>query len=715
MEITTIIIILLLAIVISNLADSAFPRLPLPFIQIVCGMLLAWTALDENLALEPEVFMALLVAPLLFREAEEADLLGLFRVRRPVILMAFLLVFVTVFSVGFAVHALVPTLPLALCFALGAILGPTDAIAVCSISSRVDIDDKIMSVLKGEGLINDASGVISFHFAVAALLTGSFSLPSATLKFILVCAGGFVVGLLLSILKDYATRRLRKMSVRGNAVFMLIEILTPFLCYLIAEFFEVSGIIAAVTAGSRQALNFQKVGLFEAEFGLFKKSLWEMLTVTFNALVFLLLGLQLPSIIENIVILREFPIGFAVGLGALATLILFAVRFAGVLLVANEATGSGVKNKLKNSLILTLSGVKGTVSLATAFSLPYFFHDAGDFPQRDLILFVTAAAIIFSLLLAMILLPLIADSKTVSSGNENHIMILREVLGEVSHGAGNYAGVVILHVKRRIRELEHENLGRKERKLRREMREFSVRAEMRIMEEKYNSGEVSGDEYRHYLRILLAMNRLASRMLTGRIEIRYHVPGRIFEHFGHQNAALAEGEKLLEELDEEQSAQTRGVFRRRGKKRKPDWHSYMAESDARHVSAEKLKDLFWANTADVILALESKRDERSDAVISALIDERVDLAGQIMEGIYGGAGKAGLHDEYDQELLKIFELERIIVKRRLDDGTLTSEEADKIRIDINKVETYMLEEIHNDSIRKLISAGLRRRRRTSRR
>ncbi|MDR0356788.1 MAG: sodium:proton antiporter [Clostridiales Family XIII bacterium] len=709
MELTTIIIILLFAIVVSILADSAFPRLPLPFIQIVCGVLLTLTPLDENLTLEPEAFMALLVAPLLFREAEEADLVGLFRVRRPVIFMAFLLVFVTVFSIGFSVHALMPALPLALCFALGAILGPTDAIAVSSISSRVDIDDKIMAILKGEGLINDASGVISFHFAVAALLTGSFSFPMATLKFIIVCGGGFLVGFSLSFAKEVVARRLLRMNLRSNAAFMLIEILTPFICYLAAETVEVSGIIAAVTAGSHQALKVHRIGLFEVEFSMFKKSLWEMLTVTFNALVFLLLGLQLPGIVENVVALHKFSVGSALGLAGLATLILFSVRFVSVLFAANKVTGSRVKQKLKNSLILTLSGVKGTVSLATAFSLPFFFQSEGDFPYRDLILFVAAAAIIFSLLLAMIILPRIADPKAEYRKNEKHIMVLRELLSEISHGNGAYSAAIILNIRGRIDELEHEDLGRKGKKLKSELREFSAKTEMRIMEGKYKRGEITRNEYRHYLRILLAVSHLASQSIIGRIGMRHHSLGRFFDRFEAKDSSMQEGEKLLEELDAEQSSRGGSGTSKCEKRRAEDWRRGIAKSEDRRISMQKLQDIFWANTSDVIMALESKRDKRSDAIVSGLIDERIYLAGQVMEGVYGEEAKGRLHCDYDEELLQCFDLEREIVKRRTASGTLTEDEADKIRIDINMVETVMLEDSRNDNIRKLLAAGIRRR------
>jgi CPA1 family monovalent cation:H+ antiporter len=418
MDTTQLLVVILFAIALSHIADSAFPHLPLPLIQIGVGMLLSFTPIGGVVTLEPGLFMALLVAPILFREAEEADMPTMIKLAKPIIFMAFALVFITVFAVGFSVHALMPTVPLAACFALGAILGPTDAIAVTSLGSRVNIGPRIMALLKGEGLINDASGVISFNFAVAALITGSFSLLHASAELAIECVGGALIGIVLASLKIWAVQHLRRMQMKSSAAYMLLEMLMPFICYLAAEAIGVSGIIAAVAAGSRSAFSPHRNTIFDAQLAQFTKSLWEMMLACFNALVFLLLGMQLPAIVKTVIDSEAFSVPFGIAIGASATGILLCVRFLSVLIVTHKGTG------LRNRVILTLSGVKGTVSLATAFSLPLFVAD-GAFAFRDMLLFVTATAIILSLLIAVIVIPLIARKGEVKDMTSKYVHILK--------------------------------------------------------------------------------------------------------------------------------------------------------------------------------------------------------------------------------------------------------------------------------------------------
>jgi CPA1 family monovalent cation:H+ antiporter len=671
LDITTIIIILLLATVVSHLVDSLFPKLPLPLIQIAVGALLVLTPLEGDIELEPEVFMALLVAPILFREAEEADLLALWRMRRQVIGMAFLLVFVTVLGVGFAVHLLMPTIPIAACFALGAILGPTDAIAVNSLSQRIAVDPGILSILKGEGLINDASGVISFRFAVAALLTGSFSFGDAALHFVLVCGGGLALGLVLAMLSELVTSRLRHMQIHSTSTFMIIELLMPFIAYLAAETFEVSGIIAAVAAGTRQALRISRIEMFEAEFSKIKTSLWEMLMMTFNSIVFLLLGFQLPGVAESLIESHEYSLAFAFGIGALATVILLIVRFIGVILMASGAIASGIKERLKNSFILTLSGVKGTVSLAVAFSLPYYISEGIAFEQRSLFLFVTATAIILSLLLAIIVLPIVTPEREITRRNANHIIVINEVLNLLAQDDSEYVGAAIRMFKKRVKDLEHEDYGHKEKQQIRELRSYMYRLEADLIEHECTTGELTHHEASVYSKILRAMTYLQEKPLIGRINMRYGGLGQDLLDNGRNHEKQNEMLKQLE--------------------------------------AKKIQDVFWKNTTEVLAALDAMRDRYPEHMVAEVVEERIELTGQIMEGVYGSMVRARMHDEYDNELVKGFELERQVVARLFAEGKLDDAAADQIRIDINTLESYTMEQRHSDDvIRALVKAQHKR-------
>jgi CPA1 family monovalent cation:H+ antiporter len=715
MELTTVIIILLLAIIVSNVVDRLFPWLPLPLIQIVVGVVLSFTAVETDVTLEPDIFMAVLVAPLLFREAEEADLVDLLRVRRPVIIMAFVLVFITVFAIGFYVHAVIPAIPLAACFALGAILGPTDAIAVTSLSNRINVPGNILTILKGEGLINDASGVISFHFAVATLLTGSFAFFSATGKFLLTCIGGFLVGMIIVLLKEWITALLKRLSVHSSATMMLIEILTPFICYLAAETVGVSGILAAVSAGVRQSLHISRMNLFEAEFRTIKKAMWEMLTVIFNALVFLLLGLQLPQIVRAVITDPNYSLAYSFFIAFLVMLVLMVVRFISVLLFAGSATGNKTKDKLMNTLILTLSGVKGTVSLATAFSLPLYIGKVA-FAPRSFLLLITACVIVYTLIIASVVLPLISKSRKnieQDEQSEKYINVLIDTLDilDKRNKKGEDLGAAVLNLKRRIKELQHDTFERKERRELRKLHEYSQKYELQVIQEKYHAGEITEAEYALYVRILRAMMHMSSHSVLSRVFAAPDLDAPTPEEVARaedqiQSQSQSVGAHLNKLVHENTYVKRNGKLKF-GKKAKR-----VARRDpSDYTLADSISKIFWDNTPLVIEEIKKQakgNSNVSELVVSRLVDERLDLAGQVMEGEFGGAVKSQLHDEYDRELLISFEIERGVVNDHLARGLIDIDEADQMRVSINLMENYALEDSHSDNVRKLLTAVIKK-------
>ncbi|MDR1816080.1 MAG: sodium:proton antiporter [Clostridiales Family XIII bacterium] len=674
MELTTFIFILLIAIVFSNLMDSAWPKFPLPLLQICCGVVIALTPLKTMETIDPELFMGLLIAPLLFRESEEADMLALWKIRKTVIFMVFGLVFLTVFVIGFTVNSLVPEVPLAACFALGAILGPTDAIAVATVSNRIQIDARIMNILKGEFLINDASGVISFNFATLALVTGTFSLFDATIEFFLLCVGGFVVGWIIETVKEYFLRTLKRGGIRNTAAFMLVEILTPFLCFFLAEEFHVSGIIAAVTAGSMQAFRIHKLEKFEAEFTTLKKSIWEMITVVFNSFIFILLGLQLPRIIQNVMLVPAYSIGFAMLVGLFATGVLFAVRFVGVVFGAREIHENEMKERLRSWLILTLSGVKGTVSLATAFALPLIFDNGKVFVHRDFLLFVTACVIVYSLVISTSLLPVIAKPKKHVRRNHAHIAILEEVIPVVEKSGNTCANAVAIHLKKRIRELEYEDFGEDERKFAQTLRSEFIAREMTLLEKQRKNGDITQDEYAVYF------------------------------HLFAVSAAMQEGTALRRYVN-----RMRFQLRLSGKTA-----DAMRKGAMDKVSGRRIQEIFWANTGEIADEIDKKYGKRDDKILSRLVEERVEVATAVMERAYGESLQQRLHEEYNREILQGFALEREILAQHIADGKVSAREADEIRVEINKLETFAIESVQSDVTRRLVVSRANKRRKAVR-
>jgi CPA1 family monovalent cation:H+ antiporter len=672
MELTTFAIILLIAIVFSNLLDSAFPKLPLPLLQIGCGVAIALTPLDTKLDLEPEIFMGLLIAPLLFREAEEADFIALWKLRKTVFFMVFGLVFVTVLVIGFTVHSLVPVIPLAACFCLGAVLGPTDAIAVSTVSDRIEIDAPIMNILKGEFLINDASGVISFNFAALALVTGSFSLLNASVEFLILCAGGLVVGLGISMAKWQLMRTLSRSAIRNASAFMVIEMLTPFICFFLAERLGFSGIIAAVAAGISQAMRTHSLARFEAEFAAMKKSLWQMITLIFNSFIFILLGLQLPSIVESVVRAGEYPIGFAMVVGLYATGVLFAVRFLGVV-AATRSVGdyTSSRERLRGWLVLTLSGVKGTVSLATAFSLPFYIAGGEPFGQRGLLLLITACAIIYSLVIAQILLPIVARNRAPERRNKAYARLLRDVAAEVEAEGGPCASAVSINLKKRARELDFEDLHGSERRRVRVLYRELLEIEIRYLRNEVRTGQITEAECRVLENLFAVVSVVATGNFVSRLIGRVRLSSRLF------GAAIAE----------------------------------MRRDTEGRIPVKRIQDIFWSSTGFVGEVIERKYRQNDEVLIANVLEDLADVAGSVMERAFGEGLRDNLYDEYDKALKQSFYLERRMMHRYLEDGRITDEEADRIRVEINKLETFAIEDLHTELGKKRFERRLASRRR----
>jgi CPA1 family monovalent cation:H+ antiporter len=670
MEYTTLAIIILITIVFSNLLESAFPKLPLPLLQVALGVLITLSPLETHIEVNPEIFMGMLIAPLLFREAKESDFAALWKLRKAVFFMVFGLVFLTVLVIGFSLHSLVPVIPLAACFCLGAVLGPTDAIAVSTVSDRVEIDAPIMNILKGEFLINDASGVISFNFAALALATGSFSLLYASIDFIILCAGGLLIGLIINIIKSLLMQTMSRSVVRNASAFMIVDFLTPFICFFLAEKLGFSGIIAAVTAGAGQSMRVHSLAKFEAEFAAMNKSLWQMVTLIFNSFIFILLGLQLPEIVINVVNEHDYTIGFALVIGLYATGVLFAVRFLGVVFATRGMNVDNTKERIRSWLVLTLSGVKGTVSLATAFSLPFYIGGV-DFRQRELLLLITACAILYSLIIATVLLPVVAKPKAREKRNHAYASILRDVAREVDAAGGPCADAVAMNLKKRSRALEFEDMRASGRRTVRNLYRELLDLELRYLKNRFRRGSINEGEYNVLSKLFSFVIVLSTGDFFSRLIGRIRLSARIFG-------------KLPMEM-------------------RNDLHG--------KVSADRLQEIFWSSTGFVGSVLERKYGRNDEVIIANILEDLADVSGVVMERSFGEGLVDAIYDEYDNALRQSFYLERRMMHRYLEEGRISDEEADRIRIEINTLETFAIENVHSDIGRKLLAKRIAKRRR----
>ena len=415
METITIVLLMLLAVVVSDSIIRMLPLpVPLPLVQIGLGAVIA-SLTTIRVELDPDIFFLLFLPPLLFLDGWRIPKEGLFRDKGIILEMALGLVIFTVLGVGFFVNWMIPSVPLPVAFALAAIVSPTDPIAVSAIAARVPIPSRMMHILEGESLLNDASGLVCMRFAVAAMLTGSFSLSEAFFTFLWLAIAGTAIGVGVTIGvtrgKAFLTRHLGEES--GSQI--LISLLIPFGAYLLAEHVHASGILAAVAAGITMSYA-ENTGQSLALTRVRRTAVWDTAQFVANGAIFVLLGEQLPGIfygaVENVQQAGSSSPWWLLVYVVVIYAALVGLRFAWVWAswrIALSRPSSRENNIVRPSwqLVATMSfaGVRGAITLAGILTLPLFLHDGSLFPARDLVIFLATGVIILSLLMASLCLP----------------------------------------------------------------------------------------------------------------------------------------------------------------------------------------------------------------------------------------------------------------------------------------------------------------------
>ena len=411
----TVLLVLMLG-ALTGIAARYVRAIPLPLIQIALGALIAWPQDGLHIAFDPELFLLLFIPPLLFADGWRIPKREFFALAKPILLLAFGLVFITVFGLGYLIHWLIPSIPLTVAFALAAVVSPTDAVAVSAISRNLGMPSKTMHLLEGESPLNDASGLVALKFAVAATLTaGSFSWENAAKDFTWMSVGGLGLGALMgwgfSRGRDMVTRRVGDVAATQM---VLLLILLPFASYIMGEYIGVSGILSAVAAGI--ATNFADLDRsnFISE-RLQTEGTWSMVEAAFNGAIFLLLGLQLPSIIgETLRGAAHRDVWLLLGYVAAISCALLALRWAwlmlGVRSSLHKAHRQGRMVERPSALLTlatTVAGIRGAVTLAAALSIPTHLANGRVFPERNLLIFLATGTILFTLVLGSIVLPLL--------------------------------------------------------------------------------------------------------------------------------------------------------------------------------------------------------------------------------------------------------------------------------------------------------------------
>ena len=380
---------------------------PLPILLVAGGVALSYLPGYDELTLSPDIFFLLFIPPLLFADGWLIPKRDLLRALRPVLLLAFGLVFLTTVVVGFLMHWLIPALPLSAAFALGAVISPTDAVSVSAITSRLKVPSRVTTVLRGESLINDATGLVAFKFAVAAAVTGTFSWSEAALQFFIQSGGGFALGFGVAWLIGRLRVGLTRFCIDDPLILTVLSLLTPFAAYLAAEAAQVGSILAVVAAALYAGAHDGR--FIDAPTRAHSWEVWRMLQFAFNGLVFLILGVQLHSVVEGL------SIGSALNLGgyalALCTAVI-ALRLAWVfpaaylpLLISKRTREREGSYRPRHVFIVGWAGVRGAVTLAAALSLPLTTATGAPFPGRGLLILLAASVIVVTLLLNATTLP----------------------------------------------------------------------------------------------------------------------------------------------------------------------------------------------------------------------------------------------------------------------------------------------------------------------
>ncbi|MGO3372503.1 cation:proton antiporter [Pseudolactococcus laudensis] len=663
------VIIFFVALIVSNVINKVFPKLPLPLIQVVFGLILGVLGAGDVLRLNSELFLAFIIGPLLFREGEEADVKGIVKHGRTVTLLVFPVVFLTTLIVGIISHNFYAAIPLTACFALGASLGPTDAVAVSSLSERFDFPKRIIAVLKGEGLFNDASGIIAFQFAILALTTGEFSLGKAVGSLALSAIGGALVGFLVAWLNRTVLTLMEDVAAQDVTGYLMLEIMLPLLAFFLAEEFHVSGIIAVVVAGVMQAGGFKKITLFDAQVESVSKTVWDAVTFILNSIVFLFLGIELQQIVTPI-ISNAYYDNFRLLLTVLVlTATLFIVRY--VILSVYYAVIAKKRHQkfaryVDDILLLTFSGVKGTVSVATILLLPEAVAQ-----KYSLLIFLAASVTVVSFLTGILVLPIIAPKKEEKVDNVAKIAILTTVVEQLereSEKGRNKLGYIatIDNYQARIRKLI---INQESATMTAEFNDLQLlilRLENEGLENAFRNNEITIKTYRIYQRYLKELERsIVHRFVSSlafAVAIFLRAIRLVLSNILHINIHF--NRKKIQKLVGD--------------------------------SKTEIRDLYFNNTSLILDALESLEGVYNADLINYLQSERLRASEQVATGGFITRIITKARPNNLDEMMRGYYLERKLIFEYEAQGLLTAREAKVMRKNVNALENYSMNDNHSN-------------------
>jgi len=378
-------------------------KIPYPIALVIGGLCISLIPGLPVVRIDPEIIFLVFLPPLLYAAAWFTSWHDFKANLRPIFLLAVGLVLFTTLVVGWVVHALIPEIPLAIAFALGAIVSPPDAVAATSIARQIGLPKRIVALLEGESLVNDATGLVALRFAIVAAGSGEFSIAQASMEFLWVAAGGLALGLIVGFLFERAARLLK-----DDLLIVTLSLIAPYAAYLPAERLHLSGVLAVVAAGLYGG--WKAPELITATVRLNAQAVWNLFVFLLNCVVFILIGLQLPAVRAGI------------GHHTWSELMLYGVIVSGVVILVRPLwvfpsawlarLSKRVREKdplppWQHIAVVSWCGMRGVVSLAAALALPMTLPGGQPFPERDLILFLTFCVILATLVLQGLSLPFV--------------------------------------------------------------------------------------------------------------------------------------------------------------------------------------------------------------------------------------------------------------------------------------------------------------------
>ena len=671
MDLLLYIIIFLSVLIVSNATNKLFPSLPTPLIQILLGIGLGFVIPVGTFHLETELFLALIIGPLLFREAEESDITSILKHWKIVIYLIFPVIFLSTFSLGFLSHWLWVSLPLAACIAVGAALGPTDLVAFASLSERFTFPRRVENILKGEGLLNDASGLVVFQFALTAWTTGKFSAQEASISLILSIIGGFIVGGLTAFLNRQLQKLLYTVRASDTAGELLLELSLPLLTFFLAEELHVSGIIAVVVAGIFKASRFKRITLLEAQVDTVTDTIWQTVTFMLNGSVFVILGIELETIAEPILKSPVYDNLWLLLTILLLTIVLFAIRFVmiyGFYFWRSLRLKKRMSKYWRDIALLTFSGVKGTVSIATILLIPTALEQ-----KYPLLLFLVAGVTLLSFLTGLVVLPRLSENKEELSDYLMHIAILNDVVQELEEDlkhtkvkAPLYAAIDNYHG--RIENLILEQEGRSVQKDLTDLQLLMLSIESDGLEQAYEERKISNRAYSIYQRYLWNMEQRINRNLASRFTyflISFFRMTRLLLH-----EIVTFGSTFRNWLNQDRAKPSK-------------------------AEREEIAELYLANTEVIIGSLENLKGVYNTALINFLQDSRIRETAIIESSAFIERVITRIKPNNIKEMLRGYYLERKIIFEYEHEKLISASYAKFLRQNVNNLENYSLKETAN--------------------